>query len=151
MRTKFRIVAPFIALALLLSLASAGEAGGGNTLGAVAITMGPVAVDTSVAGQATISVDVTNNTPGVQIEVDINVIVLGDCVGNVFAADAYDCTREAVGGVEEINVGPNDTATLTVVLPLPADDYLFRARVTGSAKRYTEDQKFGFKPATILP
>lgn len=151
MRTKSRIVAPFIALALLLLFAPTGEAGGGNTLGAVAITMDPVVVDTSVAGQATISVDVTNNTPGVRIEVDINVIVLGNCMGDVFAADAWDCPREAVGGVEEISVDPNDTATLTVVLPLPAGDYLFRARVTGSAKRYTDDQKFGFKPATVLP
>ncbi len=66
MKTNPRIITPFSALALLLLLAPTGAAGGGNTLGAIDITMGPVVVDTSVAGQATISVDVTNNTPGVR-------------------------------------------------------------------------------------
>lgn len=139
------------ALVALAGLTPAHPAVAAPTVGSVAITMDEVVVDTSVAGQATISVDVTNKTPGKQIEVDINVIVLGSCVGDVFAADAYDCTREAVGGVEEVSVDPDVTTTLTVVLPLPAGDYLFRARVTGSAKRFTDDQKFGFKPATVLP
>ncbi len=139
------------ALVALAGLTPAPPAAAAPTVGSVAITMGQVVVDTSVAGQATISVDVTNNTPDKQIEVDINVIVLGSCAGNVFAADSWDCTREAVGGVEEVSVDPDVTTTLTVVLPLPAGDFLFRARVTGSAKRYTDDQKFGFKPATVLP
>lgn len=139
------------ALVALAGLTPAPPAAAAPTVGSVVITMGPVVVDTSVAGQATISVDVTNDTPGQQIQADLNVIAPGDCMGDVFVADAYDCTRAAVGGVEEVDVDPGDTVTLTAVLPLPAGDYLFRARVTGSAKRYTDDQKFGFKPATVLP
>lgn len=114
----------------------------------VDITSGPVVVDTTTAGQATVSVDVTN-TGTIRIKVDLNVIALGNCSGDVFACDAWNCDRNGIAGVEGVNLKPGETTTLTVVIPLAAGDYLFRARTTG-AKGGNEDQTFGVKPATVL-
>lgn len=114
----------------------------------VDITSGPVVVDTATPGQATVSVDVTN-TGTIRIKVDLNVIALGNCSGDVFTCDAWNCDRSGVAGVEGVNLQPGETTTLTVVIPLAAGDYLFRARTTG-AKGGSEDQTFGVKAATVL-
>ncbi len=105
-------------------------------------------VDTAIAGQATVSVDVTHTGP-IRIQVDLNVIALGNCSGDVFTCDAWNCDRNGGAEVEGVNLKPDETTTLEVVIPLAASDYLFRARTTG-AKGGNEDQTFGVKAATVL-
>lgn len=129
---------------LVLATAPLAAAGGGN----VAITMNSMTVDTSVAGQATVTVNITNDSGG-RIKVDLNVIALGNCAGDEFVCDVYDCTREGVGSVDGVNLDAGASGDFSVTLPLAAGDYVFRARITGS-KGGSEDQKWGVQSATVL-
>jgi uncharacterized membrane protein len=128
----------------LLFFASASFAAGGTA----AITMNSMTVDTSVSGEATITVNITNDGSN-RIKVDLNVIALGDCQGNVFACDVHDCTRSGVGSVDGVNLNAGASGDFSVTLPLDAGDYVFRSRITGS-KGGSEDQKWGIQTASVL-
>ncbi len=143
MRSKLTTLTAIL-VALAATAPAAQAAGGGN----VAITMNSMTVDTSVAGQATVTVNITNDGAG-RIKVDLNVIALGNCAGDEFVCDVYDCTREGVGSVDGVNLDAGASGDFSVTLPLAAGDYVFRARITGS-KGGSEDQKWGVQSATVL-
>ncbi len=113
----------------------------------VSIIMTSMTVDTSTASEATVTVNIENNGHR-RIKVDLNVIALGNCTGDEFMCDVFDCTREAVGGVDGVSLDPGDDVDLSVTLPLTFGDYVFRARATGS-KGGLEDQKWGVQSATV--
>ncbi len=143
MRSKLTTLTAIL-VALAATAPAAQAAGGGN----VAITMNSMTVDTSVAGQATVTVNITNDGAG-RIKVDLNVIALGNCAGDEFVCDVHDCTREGVGSVDGVNLDAGASGDFSVTLPLAAGDYVFRARITGS-KGGSEDQKWGVQSATVL-
>jgi len=131
-----------LATALLLLLAPATHAAGP----AVAIAMNSMTVNTT-NGEATITVNITNVGAG-RIKVDLNVIALGDCEGDEFVSDAYDCTLSGVGSVDGVNLNAGASGSYSITLPLVAGDYIFRSRITGS-KGGSEDQKWGVQSATV--
>ena len=110
--------------------------------------MRPSAVDTAVAGEATVTVNITNDGTA-SIKVDLNVIALGGCAGDEFVCDVYDCTRAGVGSPDGIALDAGASGDFSITLPLAAGDYVFRARITGSQKK-SEDQKWGVQSATVL-
>ncbi|MDH3646605.1 MAG: PilZ domain-containing protein [Gammaproteobacteria bacterium] len=144
MRYKFQTPSLMLAAALLLILAPVIHAGGGTA----AITMNSMTVDTTTAGEATITVNITNDGSG-RIKVDLNVIALGDCAGDVFTCDIYDCSRSGVGSIDGVNLDAGMSEDYSITLPLDAGDYVFRSRISGT-KGGSEDQKWGVQSATVL-